>query len=418
MGENTIEKLEAKAKAEAEIEKYQSRTPISFEQLAEIVNKRLLLKNNDVLKVLLATVISNKLGTDPVWLMLIAPSGGTKTELLRSLQGIPKIYFLSDLTPQTFLSGDIRNKKASLLNRLENGTILIYKDFTTILTLQRDARHAILSQLREIYDGFISKEFGTGERKSWSGKLGFIAGCTPVIDNYNSLYQTLGERFLQFRVEMPDSIELSLKAIGNVGDEKALRIELQNAFADYLIGIEIPEERIEAPDYLKQQIANLATFCTKARSSVIRDEFHKDEILLTPEPEAPTRFAKQLITYALAFSLMDKEKKFTEYRILYQIALDSIPANRREILKAVIKNDDWLSTADIAKNLTISAKTVERTLEELRCVGLLEKDDEKKYLKGNLWRLKVLAKAWLKNSQFQEAFRNDVEVEKASPALI
>lgn len=374
----------------------ENRTPITYEELVKIINKWLLLKNNEVIKVLAATIIGNKIDSDPLWLMLIAPSGGTKTELLRMLSLVEGVYPLSDLTPQTFLSGDIKNKKASLLMKLPDKTILTYKDFTTILTKHRDTKHAILSQLREIYDGYYSKEFGTGERKSWEGKLGFIAGCTPVIDKYSSLYQVLGERFLQFRLEMPDLITLATRAMDNVGDEDKMREELRNAFADYIAGVDIPKGKIELPSELKRRFANMATFCTKARSSVVRDEYTK-EITLVGEPEVPTRFAKQISTYALAFTLIERGE-FKDYELLYKIALDTIPETRRKILRELISANEVISTADIMEKVSVSKNTILRTLEELKCVGLL-KQGEDKYGSSYFWELSLPAKSYLKNAQ-------------------
>ena len=135
------------------------RTPISYGELEAIVEKWLLIKDKGLLRILLASVIANKLQADPVWLFVVAAPGGTKTELIRGLNLIEGIYPISDLTPQTFLSGEKSNKKASLLLRLPSeGTILTYKDFTTVLTMHKDKKHAILSQLREIYDGYCGKE--------------------------------------------------------------------------------------------------------------------------------------------------------------------------------------------------------------------------------------------------------------------
>jgi len=398
MTDETDNPLKGNAIAEEikhQIEK-ENRTPITYKELVAIVTKWLLLKNNNVIRVLVATIIGNKIDTDPLWLMLIAPSGGTKTELLRALNMIDGIYPLSDLTPQTFLSGDRRNKKASLLLKLPEKTILTYKDFTTILTKHRDTKHAILSQLREIYDGYYRKEFGTGESKAWEGKIGFIAGCTPAIDRYSSLYQVLGERFLQFRMDMPDPIELSTKAMNNIGNEKEMRNELENAFADYIAGIKIPKGKVIIPTELQYRLANLATFCVRARSGVVRDEYTK-EITLTPEPEVPTRFVKQVASYAIAFMLMEKGK-FKDYPLLYKIALDTIPDTRRKILRILIATEAKISTADIDSQIPVSRKTTLRTLEELKCVGLISQGEAKQGL-DHFWELNLLSRTWLKNAQ-------------------
>ena len=208
----------------------EKRNPIGFKTLQETINRWLLIRDMGIIKVLAGAVIANRLNADAVCLFIVAASGGAKTELIRGLNKVEGIYPVSDLTPQTFLSGDKGQKNASLLLRLRADTILTLKDFTTVLTMHRDKRHAILSQLREIYDGYYRKEFGTGESKTWEGKMGFIAGVTSVIDNHQSVFQVLGERFIQYRPTQPDAIALAKKAIANNGGEKVMREEIQNAF--------------------------------------------------------------------------------------------------------------------------------------------------------------------------------------------
>ncbi len=219
-----------------------TRNPISFEELERVVHKWLLISDPGLIKVVVGTVLANRLKADPVWLFIVAASGGTKTELIRALKLIDGAYPLSDLTPQTFLSGDRGRKDASLLHRIpKENAVFTYKDFTTVLTMHRDKSHAILSQLREIYDGYVSKEFGTGETKSWEGKVGFIAGVTTVIDRYQAVFQVLGERFVQYRPKRPDVIAVAKKAMANSGGEAVMREEIQNAFADYVAGLDIPD---------------------------------------------------------------------------------------------------------------------------------------------------------------------------------
>src|SRR5215471_11208153 len=104
-----------------------------------------------------AVVASNGMPGDPLWGLLVDASGGGKTELLRSLRGKPCAFFLSKLTDKTLKSGyrDPQNpgKDPSLLPQL-NGKVLIIKDLSPLLSMQRNARNAIVSDLRDAYDGF------------------------------------------------------------------------------------------------------------------------------------------------------------------------------------------------------------------------------------------------------------------------
>lgn len=352
------------------------RNAISFQTLEHTVSKWLLLNDKGIVKVLVATIIANKLNADPVWLFIVTASGGTKTELIRGLGKIDGIYPLSDLTPQTFLSGEKSTKNASLLLRLPTEVILTFKDFTTVLTMHRDKRHAILSQLREIYDGQFRKEFGTGETKEWKGKLGFIAGVTSVIDHHYSIYQTLGERFIQYRPIQPDPIELSLRAMGNSGKEKEMREEIQNAFADFVSGIVIPSEETIIPEETKNRIAHLSAFCVRARSGVIREGYSSREIELIPEAELPTRLSKQLITLYFSLSLISGGFTDHDYELIYKIGMDTLPKSRKLVIDALLKADSYQETADIAMTIEYPTNTTRRILEDLHGLKLITRESQ------------------------------------------
>src|SRR3990167_9361111 len=366
----------------------ETRTPIDFATLEETIHKWLLINDKGLIKVLVGTVIANKLQADPVWLFIIAAPGGSKTELIRGLNKVDKVYSISDLTPQTFLSGEKNNKTGSLLLRLPFGTIFTYKEFTTVLTMHRDKQQAIISQLREIFDGYYRKEFVTGETKDWQGKIGFIAGVTTIIDRHHEIYSVLGERFVQYRPIQPDRIALAKKAISNSGGEDLMREEIQNAMADYISGIKIPEEKVAIPDWLVDKVAHLASFVVKARSGIIRESYHTREIEQIPDPELPTRLAKQLITLATAFSLMNNGQ-FTEddYSLIYKIGLDSLPAKRKLTIEALLKQEDYLETSEFAIAIGYPTNTTRRILEDLQGLQLIDKQPK---WKGNNdgWKIK------------------------------
>ena len=116
-------------------------------------------------------------------------------------RGAPGVWPLSSLTPQTLLSGfERKGEPASLLLQIGEFGILAFKDLTTVLTMHREARAQIIGQLREVADGKTEKSFGNGLRVAWEGKLGLIAGVTPVIDEQHTFLAVMGERFLLYRL--------------------------------------------------------------------------------------------------------------------------------------------------------------------------------------------------------------------------
>ena len=127
--------------------------------------------NPDLLaaRVLYAGFAAHRLAGTPVWVMLVAPPGTMKTELLNGLTGLPNVHFVDQLTLQTFLSGQIPDPlkpskiSASLLHRIGAEGVMVVPDFSTMLSGGSDKRNSIFSDMRRIYDGQLKKEFGTSE---------------------------------------------------------------------------------------------------------------------------------------------------------------------------------------------------------------------------------------------------------------
>ena len=158
----------------------------------------------------------------PVWMMAVAPSGSMKTVVLESLGGLSSTHFADEVTPQTFISGKLDDKRkkrqapASLLHRIGEEGILLAADFSTILSMDERNRAKILAQLRRIYDGHFSREFGSEENlqeRDWKGRLTFLTGVTPDVDSHYSVFRSLGERFVQVRMPRAGGVQTGLKAM-------------------------------------------------------------------------------------------------------------------------------------------------------------------------------------------------------------
>ena len=170
--------------------------------------------------------------------------------------------------------------------------ILAFKDLTTVLTMHREARAQIIGQLREVADGRTEKSFGNGLRLEWEGKLGLIAGVTPVIDEQHAFLAVMGERFVLYRMPEVSRPEIARRSLARRGREQELRERIVSLVAEFLARFR-KVGYLELPDRFTEPLITLADIVTRARSGVARDHQTRD-ILYLPEPEAPTRFAKQI----------------------------------------------------------------------------------------------------------------------------
>jgi 5S rRNA maturation endonuclease (ribonuclease M5) len=345
---------------------------ITLEELHAVIDKWLLLPDKNVISIFLACLISHFFKSDPLWMFFVAPPSGSKTEIISTVIDLPFVKMLSNLTPQTLVSGMVTKKDASLLLQLKNH-VLIMKDFTTVLSMRPDDKLNILSQLREVYDGRYSKAFGTGKTVEWEGRITLIAGVTPAIDTHYSMNQVMGERFIMYRVPQAKDIDVAEKALQMFGDETQMRLELKEAMSKYFQSIVIPEiSEVELPKDILRSLAHLASFIVKARSQLIRDQWRRDLVDI-PETEAPARLTKQLGVLIKALAVLNGRKKVSwlDYYLTLKVGLDIIPANRTKHLVALSDLTTLtLRTPEVAAKTKYSVPGSLNILEDLTALGI------------------------------------------------
>jgi hypothetical protein len=359
--------------------------PVSLADVRAVVAKWLLIEDQTLVPIFFGTVFAHLHNEDePVWTMIIGPPGSAKTEFLLALRGLEETYYLSELTARTFASGLDRPGKAdpSLLHRLSN-QILIFKDFTTVLELRHEDRTAIFAQLREIYDGNYSKDWGTGRSLKWQGRLGFIAGVTAAIDSHQAAMAVLGERFITYRPKMGGRKSVAHKAARQRGQRGVLQAELRDYFHRFI------SQRRSVPvpafgDGVIDTIVDAADLVTRARSGVERDRYSRD-LQYQPEPESPARLTKILCNLAVGIAVAHDSPTVSkrELALVVRLALDSIPAVRRSVLTKLVDLGD-LDTTEIGTATHLPTTTVKRALEDMEALGLM---DRHKGSKAHRWTL-------------------------------
>lgn len=373
--------------------------PIDFTTFDKIVRDWLLLADTGIVKLLAAIIIANRFKKrDPVWAMIIGPSGGGKTELLSMLFDLPEVYPISLLTPNTLLSGMPGPRDASLLPQI-NGKVAVFKDWTNILSQNKDSRNEILGQLREVYDGHMKKPFGNGKVAEWKGKIGLIAGVTPAYELAQQMHATLGERFINYRPTMPDRKEAAFRALANGPRLEEMRKDLRNAFYAFIKGLEVPQEEPELPPEVRQELIAVANFSTMARSGVIREFSFKKEVIFVPAAEMPTRSVQALSLLASSLIILNKGVyNKDDMNIIYRVALDSIPQTNYMVIKAMARGDER-TTTEIATEVGYPTTPIRMYLENLGMLGV------SKRIKGTTSQEGGPGDRWTLDPEFVEIVR-------------
>lgn len=357
------------------------------QEIIKAYQKWLHLPNPEVIDVLYATLLANRLPGDPLWMFLIAPPGGSKSELLMSLSEAPLITLLTTLTPKALISGMHvgGDKDPSLIPKLNN-RVLIVKDFTTILSMQFNYREEILGIFRDAYDGQTGKMFGNIVRE-YNSKFGFIAGVTSAIECFNTLHTTLGERFLRYRLDVRAAdTTLIQRALENLTREGDMRGDLK-LIANEALNYRLPTVA-PLPAWLVSRIVGLAQWTALCRGAVQREKYTK-QLLFKPTSEIGTRLAKQLGKLALGLSLHYRSELHEEhYRIIAKVARDTIPDRAEEMIRRLWLNGGkttYLPTKELAQLTRMGEETSRSLLEDLVMLQIVERDPTSSW--AGRWRL-------------------------------
>jgi hypothetical protein len=253
----------------------------------------LYLPDTGALDAVLGAVAANRLEGDPVWLLLVGPPGGGKSEILNAISGLQDAHPAGTLTEASLLSGTPKRDhedaaKGGLLRAIGDFGIIVAKDFGSVLSMNRDARAQLLAALREVYDTAWTRHVGTdgGRTLHWNGKVGMIGGVTPTIDRHHAVMGAMGERFVLYRLPEVDPSVQARQALKHAGKERQMRKQLAAAVAELFDASERQPQGLTDDEVTR--LVSLATLVVRARSAVERDSYSR-EIELVPGPEAPTR---------------------------------------------------------------------------------------------------------------------------------
>jgi len=322
----------------------------------------------------LGAVAANRLEGDPVWLLVVGPPGGGKSELLGGLTQLPDVHPAATLTEAALLSGtpkkESQGARGGLLRVIGDFGLIVCKDFGSVLSMHRDARAAVLAALREVFDGSWTRHVGTdgGRTLHWSGKVGLIAGCTPTIDRHHAVMGAMGERFILVRLPEADGSEQARRALAHAGKERAMRAELSEAVAG-LFSTTGHATLQPLTDEETDQLVSLSSLIVRCRSAVERDGYSR-EVELIPDPEAPTRLIVVLERLFSGLLTIGVDRP-TAWQVVGSAALDSMPALRRSVL-GCLHGQDELPTSQVAEGVGYPRSTTERALEDLVAHGIAD----------------------------------------------
>jgi hypothetical protein len=357
---------------------------MKLEDIKKEIQQYQYLEDTNIINVSLASIIATRLKLgDPIWLIIIGPSSGGKSQILRPLALTDEkfLHRLDDLTENTFLSAS-HNDEASLLTRIGPAGMLVMSDLTVLFSKNAEARNAILSQFRMIYDGEMVKHSGNKAKAiSWKGYLGVIAGSTPSIYRHFEDVADMGERFVYYRMKEYDAEKATRLSMHRKYFGKELDSKLSDLYADYIKKVVKSHdgEAVELSDAVQERILKIALFAERIRTPVHMN-WKGDEIDRIPVSAMPMRVALQLTSIAKALLVIRRFEGGTELLEEDIIAIEwcgysLANEEKRSCLRALAKIDFDvnMSSLIVGDIIGLSTNTSNMILQNLAAVGVLKK---------------------------------------------
>lgn len=353
---------------------------LHYKEVYARYSKWLKLKDPHVLDVMFGSVIANRIPGNPVWMFLVGPSGATKSELLMSLSTSPNVITTTTLTAPSLISGaNFAGGNDPSLLAILNGRMLVNKDFTPILSSMAVVREEIIGILRDVYDGKIEKRFGNGIYRRYDPCFfGILSGVTQVIEVFTEEHVALGERFIKYCIDLPESIDdekdILRKALGNTSKENIMQADLKDA-AKCCLSRDFGDMP-DIPVYIQEKLMSLAIWVSNMRATVIRDKYSK-EVTHRPYTELATRLAKQFSRVLLGiggYRWLDTISD-EEYEIVKKVGRDTTPSRMEGIVRGMYATNPVgdFSVDTLSHMIKLPPITTQRMMENLVMVGMLEK---------------------------------------------
>jgi hypothetical protein len=337
----------------------------------------------DCLRIALAAVVGHRMKNEvPTWLFVLGASGTGKSIIPELISPLKDSHRINSITANTLLSGLPKAKGGTSLlleigDKNDHSGILVFPDFTTTISAKEDALKKIAGDLREVYDGRLRKDTGTGKAIEWTGKVTIVAMCTPELERLWGPMRGLGERFVQVRWARNDGIKQATKAYTQIGLEKSIKKKMGE-----LSKVLLCDNPIFFPDVLdplENGVAHIAEITSLLRTGAIRDVRSK-KLEDVGEPEGNTRFFKAIVQIARAHAALFRRQMVREdYQLAARVAIDSIPQTRLQVIRAIPDFAPSFTQQELIASCSNKPKTtILRSLEDLEYLGAVTVNREEK----------------------------------------
>ena len=322
-----------------------------------------------------ATVIAMGLDRRPLWMVIVAPPSAGKTTIIDGTLDLPEVFHLGDVTAQAYVSGfkPDDGSDPSIATKIKE-KLQVSLDLSHMLGKRSDVQVHLFDTWRDLHDGRVKLDSGSGVSIAWGGRTGLLACATPAFDRKWLVRHQMGERLLVYRMFTMDEDQIA--EIDDDDEENdAQRAEARSvAWRTFRERIgKVPPYKSIAWTADRKTCAHLARIVSLARTAVEREKGHPEILVDEPVSEKSHRLRKQLCTFAVAITIARGRRSVEERDLdaVRRLAQGCIPKHRARILQALWQNGP-MTQAHIEKATKTPHAMLQIPLGDLVILGICE----------------------------------------------
>lgn len=279
-----------------------------------------------------------------LWLKLLGRSASGKDTILDAFNTLPDVERNAIITANALISS-YDPKEAGPSRKVEDdpsalrqwdGKVILFHDFTVMQSLGPHAIDRFFSQLRECYEGMLSKRSGTTGRTAIVADFALIIASTEALDEDLRNSIQMGERFLTCRIArrpltgvaaITESTTRAAKSQSKHIWKLRLREAVNTALCDFLRS-GLPTD----PDPLPITISDLDLLTTLAWCTIAL--MTRPSKGLYEKPPPPDRLLSTLRTACFTRALLDGRTALddTDRAFARRLAYDQLDRPARNLL--------------------------------------------------------------------------------------
>lgn len=308
----------------------------------------------------------------------------TVTSLLEGVmvQGEMFTYRSDKFTAASFVSHSVQStreqlQEVDLLPKIKN-KVLLTPELSPIFRGKPEDLIPRFAILTRVLDGQgLQTDSGVHGRRGYEGPhiFAWIGATTPFNEAVWEVMATLGSRFFFLVLEpaektsIDDLIASHSKAVSHAEGikecQEIIQPFLDSLFAQYQGVAGMKWDRTANDRSVLEAIARFAHLL-----AILRTPFKADS---KPQPESPHRANTVLYNLARGHALLYCRTTLTaeDVPLMANVAMSSIPQNRRSILLAMAENHGKPMTVHLVESaLDVSRHTAEKAMEEMHWLGV------------------------------------------------